>query len=185
MTVCRLLWLQRMRLQPTGAVVVMQRLAVLRHMGTSRTRNRTRVLCTGRRVLAHCTTRGQRLFLGSHLPFLVEVWIKVSVCMSSLACPAMTRVGLLAQPFLIFTASSGLGAPDVNNLDSGVTESPLSLTRCGDKPSRWISVLERCELESFETAFLSLGEDSELQGVFGAGVCFSWFLCRNCHENCL
>ena len=59
----------------------------------------------------------QRPFLGSHLLFLVEVWIKVSAAWVPLHVrwPAS---GLLAQPFLIFTASSGLGAPDAINLDS-------------------------------------------------------------------
>lgn len=113
------------RLQPTGAVVVMQRLSCSTAHGNFPDQGPNP--CPVHWQAGSCPLYHQgvqRLFLGSHLLFLVEVWIKVSVCMSSLACP-MTRVGLLAQPFLIFTASSGLGAPDVNNLDSGVTESPF------------------------------------------------------------
>ena len=32
-------------------------LVALRHVGSSRTRDRTRVRCIGRRILNHCTTR--------------------------------------------------------------------------------------------------------------------------------
>ena len=40
-----------------GSVIVAHGLVALRHVGSSRTRARTRVPCIGRRILNHCATR--------------------------------------------------------------------------------------------------------------------------------
>ena len=51
-------------------------LVALQHVGSSRTRGRTRVPCTGRQILNHCATREARLITFNSLFFILVVALK-------------------------------------------------------------------------------------------------------------